>query len=124
MDFRRTVGPCVPDAAPSFMVGFPGEMSLARAFIYAVTADNGDGPMTIKSFVAGANRMGLDVPFPTVTKRLANYGNPAGLTDAFAENIAKWNALSDKHNVLPDLYGHDQLQMQLSSTEEQKGMDF
>lgn len=125
-DFVRTVENVVPESTTLPQVGFPREMSFARAFIYAMTADCREGPMTLKSFMAAANRMGLDVPFPTVTKRLANYGNPSTVLDDFEKGVAKWNARVNgdpKHDIVADLYGQDQLQL-MSSTEEQKGMDF
>ena len=38
-------------------------------------SDNESKSVSLKSFLAGCNRFGIDNPCPIITKRLANYGN-------------------------------------------------
>ena len=57
------------------MVTYAVDMSFARAFIYALSCDKNDHEVHPATFLAAANRFGLDNPTPTITKRLSTYGN-------------------------------------------------
>jgi len=51
------------------------QTTLTRAYLYAMMCADIKGEINETSFSAGCNRFGLDNPVPTITKRLAHYGN-------------------------------------------------
>ena len=71
----------IPERSPSSFVGFPGEISVLRAFLFALTSGPNSFEISNKEFLLGCSRFGIDVPFPFVVKRLALYGNDVNLEE-------------------------------------------
>ena len=46
--------------------------------------------LTSDAFLAGCNRYGLDNPVPTITKRLANYGNADDVDKEFKRIVHRY----------------------------------
>ena len=57
------------------VLAWPGSFSLTRAFLYSSLCGDNFGEVTEAQFAAGCNRFGIDNPTPTISKRLATYGN-------------------------------------------------
>lgn len=57
------------------MLSFGGSVCQTRAFIYALMCGSNKFECSEIEFLAGCNRFGLDNPVPTITRRLATYGN-------------------------------------------------
>jgi len=61
--------------SPSALVHFPGLMSNIRAYIYAMLSGDNGFLVSEEEIKAACSRFGLDNPCPSVTRRLAWYGN-------------------------------------------------
>jgi hypothetical protein len=62
------------------LIQFTGQISLLRSMVYAYLCGNNDGHANDFEFLAGCNRFAVDNPTPTVTKRIAFYGNTEDIT--------------------------------------------
>ena len=67
---------------------YANEMSQYRAMVYALMCGSNGNDVTDIEMQAGCNRFGLDNPVPTVTKRLAWYGNEESI-DKTLERVSK-----------------------------------
>jgi hypothetical protein len=54
---------------------YPGPISIARVLAYAYMSGSNDQKINAEGFRKGVTLFGLDCPVPSVTKRLAFYGN-------------------------------------------------
>lgn len=61
-------------------VSFAGNVSYYRAMIYAFMCGTNSEDVNDFEFMAGCNRFAIDNPLPTVTKRIAYYGNSEDIT--------------------------------------------
>lgn len=57
------------------MVTFPTSIATLRALVYSFMCGTNAADVNEFEFLAGCNRFALDNPLPTITKRVAFYGN-------------------------------------------------
>ena len=80
-DVQSIIQAILPPKSPGSLVSFAKEITHARAFIYALQCGQNNGTVDAAALLAGCNRFGLDSPIPTITKRLATYGNTEDVVD-------------------------------------------
>lgn len=69
---NMNTGSGVPDPC----VGWSGEMSKLRAYVYSLTSSqSNEHAFGVNNLIAGLSRFGLDNPAPTISMRCALYGN-------------------------------------------------
>lgn len=77
--------------SPSAFVKFPGIISIRRAFLYALVCGENSFDINTQEFIAGCNRFGIDNPCPTITKRIALYGNDEDFEEIVKKELIKSN---------------------------------
>ena len=89
----------MPQKSPITNVNYPKEVSVIRAFVYSLMCESNSPEISAQAFLAGCNRFGLDNPCPTVTKRLACYGNQEDLEKEFKKIVAQEKYKSLAHEA-------------------------
>jgi hypothetical protein len=49
---------------------YPKDLSLARAFLYALTSGKNTYALTLENILTGVNRFGIDCPLPFIISRV------------------------------------------------------
>ena len=57
------------------LMSYPGTFTMARALLYSQMCGNNSENVHEQEFIAGCNRFALDNPAPTITSRIAFFGN-------------------------------------------------
>lgn len=73
------------------LLQFPGTAAMARALLYSQMCGRNADEINETEFMAGCNRFALDNPTPTVTARVAFFGNEETIErklKLFAEKLA------------------------------------
>ena len=89
-DVRKCLQKVIPDKTVSPSVSFGRDITTTRAFLYGIVCKENNQMLPSDAFLAGCNRFGVDNPCPTVTKRLANYGNADELDKDFKRIVNKY----------------------------------
>jgi hypothetical protein len=85
MDVRNRAG----KTALSSVVTFPNHVATLRALIYAYMCGTNQADLNEFEFLAGCNRFALDNPTPTITRRMAFYGNVEEVSKGLDSIVAK-----------------------------------
>ncbi len=67
----------------------PKNISQMRALLYMYCSGPNQSTVNPEQFIAGINRFALDNPIPTITSRLAWYGNEENTTKSIFEWLEK-----------------------------------
>lgn len=70
-------------------VSFSGTIAFHRAMVYAFMCGTNGDDVNDFEFLAGCNRYAVDNPLPTVTKRIAYYGNHDDISKQLDQFAAK-----------------------------------
>lgn len=71
---------------PSF-VSYPGSISIARALAYGYMSGENNYRVNADGFQKACSLFGIDNPMPTVTRRLAAYGNAPELMSLIRNHV-------------------------------------
>ena len=75
------------------VLSWPGNFTLTRAYLYADLCGELQAEVNEQAFSAGVHRFGIDNPTPTITQRLATYGNTEDVDKTLQELSKKYNDL-------------------------------
>ena len=73
-----------------------------RSLVYSMMCGSNGFECTDNEFIAGCNRFGLDNPTPTITRRLATFGNEENI-EKLVERLAK--QYNDEKFLDPEKFG-------------------
>ena len=73
----------------SNVVSWPSHIATLRALVYAYMCGTNQADLNEFEFLAGCNRFALDNPCPTITKRMAFYGNNEDVAKGLDGIVAK-----------------------------------
>jgi len=76
-------------ALSSYVVTFPSHIATLRALVYAYMCGTNQPDLNEFEFLAGCNRFAIDNPTPTITKRMAFYGNIEEISKGLDGIVAK-----------------------------------